>query len=143
MTKIIMYCTATLLIAAACTNQNTTIQQMSVADVEQNATGDGWKVDQFDDEGKVYTSYFSGWTFDFAKDGTMIAHSSQGDSYTGSWFIQTDDSDPVKEFHISIQGPSTLMEMNEDWNFKSSDKSTISLQDLDKGAVKATLIFVK
>lgn len=129
---------------ASCT-QSTVLNDMSTQDIQKQVSnqGGGWTVEEFVDDGDNYTSAFSGWTFDFKADGSLVADDNFGKTHLGSWFIDDDDTPSHRDFVITISGTYELLEMSDDWDMEEVSDNRIALFDEDKGVRTEVLVFVK
>ncbi|MCD6012789.1 MAG: hypothetical protein K0Q79_2651 [Flavipsychrobacter sp.] len=89
--------------------------------------GSGWSLTLLSERSDNKTSHYSGYTFEFAADGTMSAVRS-GTTVTGTWRQYQDDG--ITKFAISlITTDSRLLELNDDWALVSKSDNLISLKD--------------
>ncbi len=96
-------------------------QQNNVNPTNTPAAGT-WKVSYFFDKTDETPSY-SGYTFEFAADGTLTATAASGQGYIGTWKTNVDDS--KDKFVIDFNGtvPSALEDLEEDWIIESMSDS--------------------
>lgn len=129
-------------LAVSCTN-SLVLSDMSVQQVSEQIGGNTWTVERFVDDDDNYTGFFSGWTFDFQANGTLLIDNN-GMQYTGSWYIEDDDNDSRgKELYIFISsGPDPLRDMEEDWYFTELSDNRMSLYDPELVG-RDELVFVK
>ncbi|MBL7813642.1 MAG: hypothetical protein JNL70_01465 [Saprospiraceae bacterium] len=83
-----------------------------------------WKVSYYLDSGKDETSNFSGYTFDFQSNGTLIAKFS-GQTVTGTWSENTSSNKLI----INISGTDKLDDAADDWLIISKTATSIKLRD--------------
>lgn len=129
------------ILAASCT-RNIVLEDLSVQQVTDEIGGHTWTVERFVDDDDNYTGFFAGWTFDFQENGTLLIDNN-GTQYTGSWYIEDDNSSRGKELYIFISnGPDQLMDMEEDWYFEELTNNRMSLYDPELVG-RDELVFVK
>lgn len=128
--------------AVGCTNSQV-LGDMSIQQVSEQIGGNTWTVERFVDDDDNYTGFFTGWTFDFQANGTLLIDNN-GTQYTGGWYIEDDDDDSRgKELHIFISsGPDPLRDMEEDWYFSALSANRMSLYDPEVVG-RDELVFVK
>lgn len=114
---------------ASCT-KTYVLDDMSITQVSEQVADGKWRVEQFVDDNDNYTGFFSGWTFDFQANGTLVIEGN-GITYNGSWYIDDDrSSSRGKELYIFIpSGPDPLLDMEEDWYFTEFTSNRMSLYD--------------
>lgn len=86
-------------------------------------TGD-WVVTYFWDKDKEETSKFSGYSFEFNDDGSLVATKGSS-SFSGTWSKNSSST----RFTISISGSDALDEMTDDWLLDEQTGSSIKLRD--------------
>mgnify|MGYP006436809545 CR=1 FL=1 len=130
------------LFAVSC-NNNQVLADLSVQEVNDQIGGHVWTVDRFVDDDDNYTGFFSGWTFDFQENGTLVADNN-GTQYNGSWYVEEDDDDRRgKELYLFFDnGPDQLQDMEEDWYFDELSNNRMSLYDPELVG-RDELVFVK
>ena len=127
---------------AACNNSQQNISDLSQSEVTNKVEG-LWKVTRFTDSNDDYTNAFSGWTFDFQDNGTLVANA-PSQQYNGTWFSKWDDDNGGSyELHIQITGTYHLDEMTEDWHFTSLNNSKMELFDDNPLKQNDILVFEK
>ena len=98
-----------------------------------------WNVTQYIDSGKDETSDYSGYTFNFKTDGTLIAASST-QTFTGTWILasgsaNSDDSgdnatdDKYNKLTISITGNKEMDHLSHKWLTDKITAAEIWLRD--------------
>ena len=118
-----------IILSSSCSSTDTA--DLSIAESEALVSGAGtWKVSWYYDKDKDETSDFSGWEFELASDGSLIATKDSG-TYTGTWNIEsTDDSaDYDKKMVFIITGPDPLDSMADDWLITEVSDSVLKLLD--------------
>lgn len=130
------------ILTTSCTT-NRILDDMTVQQVSDIIGGNTWTVDRFVDDDDDYTGFFSGWTFDFQENGTLVIDNN-GTQYIGSWYVEDDDSDSRgKELYIFISsGPDQLRDMEEDWYFEELSNNRMALYDPELIG-RDELVFVK
>lgn len=87
-------------------------------------SGQKWQVSYYYDSDKVETYKFSGYSFEFKDDGTLIASNSSG-STSGTWSINSSSN----KFIISMGSMAPLDDLNDDWLINSQDNNNLKLKD--------------
>lgn len=83
-----------------------------------------WKVTYFWDKDKAETSKFSGHSFEFQNNGTLVA-TANGSTFSGTWSKNSSNT----RFNINITGTDALDEMTDDWLLDEMTGSSIKLRD--------------
>ena len=114
---------------AANPNNNTSAQQ--TANIAREGT---WVVSYFYDTDQDETSNFSGYSFSFNQDGTLIAVNGST-TVTGSWSVTngSSDSSDDDDFNIFFASPSDFEDLTDDWEIISTSDTEISLIDISGG----------
>lgn len=131
-------------------NPNNNSQQIMLI---ENITGSGsWIVSSYVDSGQDETNDFSGYTFTFGNDGTLITTNGTN-TVSGIWSVtdssnSNDDSNSIEDidFNISFSVPTTSVfyELIDDWEIVTYNDNTISLIDISGGnGGTDTLVFTK
>jgi hypothetical protein len=98
---------------------------------ETSLTQQAWKVTNFFDE-KDETSLFAGYTFQFNRDGSLIASNSSA-TVTGTWSIFNSSSGQVKlNLEFSLTEP--FDELTDDWEIVESTDNKIMIQHVSGGS---------
>ena len=125
---------------ASCSNSETTSDPVADLSTKTNMViQSAWKVTQYIDSGIDETSDFSGYSFTFNTDGSLIAVSA-GTTYTGSWALVTgsnspDDSgnsgsdDNLDKLTITISGNKRMDDLSHKWLVEKITASEIWLRD--------------
>jgi hypothetical protein len=111
----------------------TSCQQNNQDDNSQNTPASGtWKVSYFWDKSDE-TSNYTGYTFEFKSDGTLLAAKS-GQNWSGNWSSGYDDSKDkfLIQFNTSSI-PSALEELQEDWIIIQMDDSLMHFEHTSGG----------
>jgi hypothetical protein len=90
-----------------------------------------WTVTYYYDSGKDETSDYSGYSFEFATDGTLTATHSTG-TFAGTWRIgdsSSDDDSSSNRFVITITGNKRMDDLQDDWVIDSISDTEIRLRD--------------
>ncbi len=120
-------------------DDNSNITPSTSSSISTTTPGAGWKLTLLSEGSDNKTSHFSGYTFDFAANGTMTASGSQ--SATGTWRQYQDDG--VTKFEITlVTTDKNMAELNDDWVLVSKSETFISLKD-DNAAKNELLQFSK
>ncbi|MBC9810977.1 hypothetical protein H9Y05_00670 [Crocinitomicaceae bacterium CZZ-1] len=111
--------------------------------MEKSIQEGNWKVTKYVDSGEDETYHFNGYTFTFDGSGTITATNGSF-SNSGTWSIQTDDSNDDLDFNIFFNNISNNFdELNDDWDILSNSKTTIELIDRDDDGNHDYLTFEK
>jgi len=119
----------------SCSNDEVT--PVSIPDEIQTTVETGiWVITYFNDSGDDETSYFNGYSFEFASQGILTA-SNGVNTYTGSWSVSdsnsSDDSPGDIHFNILFNLSNNFEELNDDWHILSRSDSKIELIDISGG----------
>lgn len=90
-------------------------------------TGVNWRVSYFYDNDKDETSDFSGYTFEFRSDNTLVANNGSN-AISGTWNETVDDNLPRLVIQLNTTNDK-LDELNDDWVVESKTASEIKLKD--------------
>jgi len=124
----------------SCTKDDKTTVTPTGSTISAATPGTGWSVTLFTEPGENKTSNYTGYTFDFAADGTMTAVKG-GVTVTGTWRQYPDDG--KTKFAITLSTTDIrLMELNDAWELVSKSASFISLKD-DNSTSNEQLQFTK
>ena len=103
-----------------------------------------WQITYFNDSGEDQTNDFSGYTFVFNTDGTVVA-SNGTQTIDGTWNIYDDSSNSSSDddgnssddddFILSFNVPETsdFEDLNDEWDFVSVSATKIELIDISGG----------
>lgn len=141
-----------MLFAVACNSDDSDSSMITVEDMAQiraTVSSGNWVVSKYIDSGKDETSDYSGYSFSFNTDGSLIA-SNPTSTIEGSWSVTNDDSsdDDSSEndvdFNIFFQSPELLNEFTDDWDIVSYSSTRIELKDVSGGdGTTDNLVFEK
>ena len=113
--------------------------QAQISEVKSIAAEGQWTVTYFWDSDKDETASFSGYSFVFAADGSLIATKS-ATSISGQWSITGDDDDDDSDdddydvdFNIAFSTPADFEELTEDWHIVSISDTKIELTHVSGG----------
>lgn len=127
------------------TNDNSVLIQ----EAKEVATNGSWIISSYIESTIDQTSNFSGYTFTFNTDGTLIAIKDSS-NIEGTWSVTDDDSsmddspDDDIDFNIFFTNPTEFSELSEDWEIRTINSSTIELRHISGGDGDIdTLTFVK
>lgn len=92
-----------------------------------------WKITYFFDK-QDETSNYTGYTFEFISDGTLIAQSG-GQTWSGTWSTNCDDSADKFCIHFGVTGsvPSALGELQEDWQIIKMESTFMHFEHTSGG----------
>jgi hypothetical protein len=114
--------------------------QAQISEVESVAKEGQWIVTYFWDEDEDETSYFTGYKFVFASNGTLTATNGTTTA-TGQWSVtgddngKNDDNDKLGDvdFNIRFSTPANFEELSEDWEILSLTAAKIELKHVSGG----------
>jgi len=117
--------------------------QAQISEVKSIASEGQWIVTYFWDSDKDETSSFTGYSFDFAANGSLVATKS-ATSITGQWSITGEDDDDDDsddddddyddvDFNIVFSTPADFEELTEDWHIISISNTKIELIHVSGG----------
>ncbi|PHR11131.1 MAG: hypothetical protein COA40_12410 [Aequorivita sp.] len=113
--------------------QNTTIQQT------QNTVQSGsWKITYYLDSDQNETNHFTGYTFTFNENGSLVAINGST-TITGTWSVTDSNSNDDDggssdtDFNIFFASPPDFEELSDDWDIISVTNSKIQLTDVSGG----------
>ncbi len=113
--------------------QNTTVQQ-----TQTTAQSGSWKVTYFFDSDHEETNHFTGYTFNFNEDGSLVAVKGST-TITGTWSVtdgsssDDDGGSSDKDFNIFFASPPDFEDLSDDWDIVSVGNSKIELRDVSGG----------
>lgn len=107
--------------------------------ISDTLTSGTWTISKYIDNGDNETSDFTGYTFNFNIDGSIVAVK-DGTGVVGNW-SELNDDDNLKLNILFSQ--TTLSELNDDWDLKSKSDNMIELEDISGDGSIDNLTFVK
>lgn len=114
-------------------SSNSNTDQANIENTVQSGT---WRITKFMDSGDDETNHFSGYTFTFSANNTLVAVNGNTTN-NGSWSItdsnSSDDGIDDLDFNISFASPPDFEELTEDWVFISSTDTKIELIHISGG----------
>lgn len=114
------------------TNNTTTIQSQIQSNVQEGI----WRISLFSEDGQDETNNFSGYSFTFNTNGSLLA-SNQTNNYNGTWSVSdsnpSDDSISDIDFNILFNLTNNFQDLNDDWDVISHSSSKIELRDISGG----------
>jgi len=131
-------------VVACSTSDDSTESNSTSAEQTANIARQGtWEVTYFYDTDQEETGNFSGYSFRFNQDGTLVAVNGST-TVTGSWSVtdssndSSDDdgsssSDDDADFNIFFSAPQDFEELTDDWDIISISESEIKLIDVSGG----------
>ncbi len=158
-----IFCTACLmmaLISISCSKDeermNGTDNSVAIRELNSLVMNGSWTIMEFMDSGSDETVHFSGFTFTFNADGSLVADNGS-ETINGSWSITDDDLDDSSDddsnsddgnndidFNIFFASPPDFNELTEDWHILTRSATRIELIHISGGnGGTDTLIFVK
>lgn len=116
-------------------NDDQTVQQ--IAQIVENGN---WRITYFVDSGENETGDFTGYSFSFNNDGTLIAENGSN-TISGTWSVSdsssSDDDNGAddKDFNIFFNVPTdhNFDDLIDDWDIVSTSNSKIELVDVSGG----------
>jgi|JI7StandDraft_1071085.scaffolds.fasta_scaffold01207_16 hypothetical protein len=122
---------AVTLLATSCTKDDNSNNNSGNNNANVTPAAGQWKISYFFDK-QEETSNYTGYTFDFAANGTLTTQGN-GQTYTGTWQTNVDDS--KDKFVINYTGtvPSTLQELEEDWLILVIDNNLMHFEHTSGG----------
>jgi len=93
-----------------------------------------WEITYFYDTDQDETANFSGYSFSFNQDGTLVAVNGST-TVTGSWSVTdgSSDSSDDDDFNIFFSAPRDFEDLTDDWDIISSSETEIRLIDVSGG----------
>jgi hypothetical protein len=114
-------------------NINTEIQQ-----TRDLMLSSDWIITNFNDSGQDETSNFSGYSFSFNSDGTLVA-TNGSNMVSGTWSVvddsSSDDSNDTDDidFNIFFASPDEFNDLSDDWDIVSKTNTKIVLIHVSGG----------
>jgi hypothetical protein len=120
----------------ACTSQSGVDLPTDLSMTSKVVADGHWQVTYFFDSDKEETSKFSGYTFSFNSDNTILATKASSD-VRGKWIISdshsSDDNPDHVHFILTFPGNTIFDDLNEDWNFVRQTSKKIELIHVSGG----------
>ncbi|MDH5413355.1 MAG: hypothetical protein OEW87_04395 [Flavobacteriaceae bacterium] len=95
-----------------------------------------WRITNYNDSGQDETSDYTGYSFTFNENGTLIATNGTN-TYSGTWSVSddssSDDNPDDIDFNIFFASPPNFEELSDDWDISSSSSVKIELIDVSGG----------
>ncbi len=88
-----------------------------------------WRITNFNDSGNDETNHFTGYSFHFNSNGTVVA-TNNGSSENGTWSSILDDS---KLKLVLLFSAIPFDDLNDDWHVIQQNSSIIKLEDVSGG----------
>lgn len=138
---------------ASCSNSDTTSDPVADLTTKTNmVTQSNWTITQYTDSGNDETTDYTGYTFSFKTDGTLVAVSAT-ETFNGTWMLASpttsaDDSgndvtdDKFNKFTITITGNKQMDHLSHKWLAEKITATEIWLRD-DNVASNEILRFAK
>lgn len=120
---------AVVVLFSACKTEDNNVNPSSGGNNNSGVlvTGVNWRVSYFYDNDKDETSDFSGYTFEFRSDNTLVANNGSN-TISGTWNETVDDNLPRLVIQLNTTNDK-LDELNDDWVVESKTASEIKLKD--------------
>jgi len=124
-------------ISSCSSDDDNTDDSSSNQDIVENTVQTGnWRITKYIDSGDNETNHFSGYTFSFNSDNTLVAANGTN-TYNGTWSVTDnnsgDDSLDDLDFNIFFASPDDFEELSDDWHFLSRTDTKIELIDISGG----------
>jgi len=124
-------------ISSCSSDDDDTDDSSSNQDIVENTVQTGnWRITKYIDSGDDETNHFSGYTFTFNSDNTLVAANGTN-TYNGTWSVtdsnSSDDSLDDLDFNIFFASPDDFEELSDDWHFLSRTDTKIELIDISGG----------
>ena len=141
---IIMTTVAFLVLLTACANKDDdgVLVSMSAEQLQSIVQSTNWEITYFYDTDHEETSNFSGYSFSFNEDGTLVAVNGNT-TVTGTWSINdnsgssSDDdgnsSTNDNDLNIFFASPEEFEDLTDDWDIISISNDQIELIDVSGG----------
>jgi len=141
---IIMITVAFLVLLTACANKDDdgVLVSMSAEQLQSIVQSTNWEITYFYDTDHEETSNFSGYSFSFNEDGTLVAVNGNT-TVTGTWSINdnsgssSDDdgnsSTNDNDLNIFFASPEEFEDLTDDWDIISISNDQIELIDVSGG----------
>ena len=137
-----------LLAFVACTNDDSSNNNPAdltaeIEEIQNLASSGSWAVTSFVDSGVDETDDFTGYSFTFNANGSLVADNGTN-MVEGSWSVTGDDSDDSSDdsssddsddidFNIFFASPDSFSELTEDWEIVSRSNTRIDLIHISGG----------
>ena len=131
-----------LLVVMSCSKDESSITSSTADQVANIAKSGSWKITYFYDTDHEETGNFSGYSFSFNEDGTVVAVNGNA-NVTGTWSItdnsgsSSDDdgnsSSNDNDFNIFFASPDEFTDLSDDWDIISISDNQIELIDVSGG----------
>jgi len=138
--KVLFLLPAMALFFASCSNSDTTSDPAADLTTKTNMVAQkNWAITQYTDSGNDETTDYTGYTFSFNTDGTLVAVSATA-TYNGTWMLalpntSPDDSgndttdDRFKKLTIAITGNQQMDHLSHKWLAEKITATEIWLRD--------------
>lgn len=129
---------ATLAISCHKNDDTSTPQNTTVSEVRNIAQSGNWRITYFYDSDHEETDHFTGFSFTFNQDGSLVAVKGST-TVTGTWSVtgsNSNDDDGNSndvDFNIFFASPPDFEDLSDDWDIVSISNSKIELKDVSGG----------
>ena len=119
-------------------DDNNQQQESTVAQTINTAQSGTWKITYFFDSDHDETGHFSGYTFTFNENGSLVAVNGST-TITGTWSVTDSNSSDDDggssdvDFNIFFASPPDFEDLSDDWDLFSVSNSKIELTDVSGG----------
>jgi hypothetical protein len=131
MKKLINIAAAIILIftVSSCKKDDNSIASQSAA-LTQTIQQGTWRVSYYNDNGTDETSTYSGYTFQFNSNGTVVA-TKAAITVNGTWTNGNDNS--TVKLYLDFGTVNPFDELNDDWHVTQRSSTIIKLEDVSGG----------
>ena len=125
------------LVSTSCSNNdddgtNTNDNLAEIQQISNTVELGTWVITNFMDSGDNETHHFTGYSFSFNTNGTLVATNGT-EIVNGSWSITEDNSSNDIDFNIFFAAPPDFNELSEDWHIQSHTNTKIDLIHISGG----------
>jgi len=128
----ILACIFMVNVASMCSSDDNSSSSSSTTttQVTTTVTNGNWSVTRYNENGANHNSYFTGYAFTFASNGSLTAVGSSNQS--GSWSTYTDSGKTKMDISFSAtDGP--FESISDDWDVLSATSSKVELKHTSGG----------
>ncbi len=128
------------LFASCSTSNNDAIQEdtegtnQSSTQIQNTAQTGTWRVTYYYDSDHEETSNYSGYSFSFNSDGSLVSVNGNT-TVTGTWSVTNSSSGSSDDVHFNIffAAPPAFEKLTDDWEIISTSSTKIELKDVSGG----------
>ena len=115
---------------ASCEKDNNS--SITTSNVNTTVISGNWRVTYYWDSNRDETTNFSGYSFVFNSNGTVVA-TKAATTVNGSWSTRNDDSKVKLDLTFNASAPADFIEISDDWHTIERTDTKIKLQDISGG----------